>query len=184
MMISDTHPFQYLLHRKLFSTQDLLHFQAVYRDDVDPAGFDKHRATQVKSHTDVTGTYDVWVMPDGISVLHFISPTKKANKWAAFETLERAEHVKHVSRWSTFARGHWTKDCPKEPGTYPVCARPAAVRRGAPWVSLIDLQTRKLQRVDGHVRDVSEFTPATHRSLWQGYWWSEALPLMLAPIAD
>lgn len=183
MTLDIDHPLTRLLNRKVFWTADRAHFLAQYLDDVDSEGFSVEASIGKETHTDATGTIDVWVMPGGIAVAHFFDG-KEGGRWAAYETLERVEHNKHISRWANFARGYWTRVCPTEPGTYPVTAKSSAVRRTTPFAVMIDFQTRRLQRVEGVVKDVSEFTPATHRSLWQGYWWSEAIPLMVAPTAE
>lgn len=186
MTLDFDHPLTRLLNRKLFVTQHEGHFKAQYLDDVDSEGFTVEAALGTETHTDEDGTIDVFIMPGGIAVAHFIGTPSNTNnnRWAAYETLERVERNRHIGRWATFARGYWTRVCPTEPGTYPVTSKSSAVPRRTPFAVMIDFQTRKLQRVEGVVKDVSEFTPSTHRSLWQGYWWSESIPLMVAPTAE
>lgn len=183
MTLDIDHPLSRLLHRKLFVTQHQDHFRAQYLDDVDSEGFHEEAALGRESYTDGVSEIFVWIMPGGISVARFVAKGEP-ERWAAYETLERVERAKHIARWADFARGYWTLRCPQEPGTYPVTAKSSAIPRSTPFAVMIDFGLRKLQRVEGHVRDVTEFTPSTHRTLWQGYWWSEAIPMMVAPTAE
>lgn len=184
MTLDIYHPLARLLNRKLFVTQHVDHFKTLYLEDVDSEGFDESAALGYERHIDGDGALtEVWIMPGGIAVAA-LPGEKGSTRWAAYETLERVEYNKHIARWATFARGHWTRACPTEPGLYPVAAKSSAVPRSTPFAMMIDFQTRKLHRVEGVVRDVTEFTPSTHRTLWQGYWWSEAIPLMVAPTAE
>ena len=176
------HPLTRLLHRKIFYTKHLEHFKAQYLDDVDPEGFCDDSALGVEEHETPLARIKVFIMPGGICVA--FARGVDGVQWAAFETLERVEHRKQLAKWAVFARGFWTLKCPTEPGIYPVMAKSAAIPRNTPFAVHMEWQTRRLQRVEGTVRDVSEFTPATHRTLWRGYWWSEALPQMLAPVKD
>jgi hypothetical protein len=56
-----------------------------------------------------------------------------------------------------------------------------AVPVSTPFPVFVDFTLRRMQKVDGVVRDVTTHCPATHRTEWQGYWWSEPVPMMIAP---
>lgn len=174
---------QRYLYKRIFSTQFYDHFRAQYLDDVDPRGFDVADATKEITSTDDSGTMHVYLMPAGIAVARFESEDKKKpTKWAAFETKERVERAAHLARWAEFARGSWTRACPNEPGRYMVARRDTHVPASTPFPVYVDTEWREFQRVEGVVRDVTTHCPAHVRTEWQGYFWSEPLPLMAAPI--
>lgn len=176
------HPLNRLLHRRIFWTTTRDHFTAQYKDDVDPEGFCDDTALGYEEHGLVDCSIKVWIMPSGICAARAVGV--EGEQWAAFETLERAGARKLHAAWAVFARGFWTLNCPKEPGVYPACAKSLAISPLTPFTVPIEWQLRRLQRIEGAVRDVTEFTPSTHRTLWRGYWWSEALPQMPAPTIE
>jgi len=160
------------------------HFRAQYLDDVDPRGFNFSDVKQEFTSIDDKGVMRVYVMPAGIAVAHYepIDSKKRAPTWAAFETKERVERAAHLARWAEFARGSWTRACPSEPGRYMVARRDTHVPASTPFPVYVDTEWREFQRVEGVVRDVTTHCPAHVRTEWQGYFWSEPLPLMAAPI--
>ena len=179
--MDDEHPLSRFLHRKIFSTAARDHFAAQYIDDVDPDGFRVDETTETHSSTDDTGTMTVYVVHNGIAVAHFVAADDFSEKWAAFETKARVQERALHGRWADFARGRWTRACPEQPGTYPVVALSAAVADVVPFTVYTDFELRKLARVEGEVVDVTHYRPSAVRTEWQGWWWSEPLPLMIAP---
>jgi len=192
-ILPDEAPIKRYTYRKLFSCIGLEHFRVQWLEEVDDVGFDKDDAEQTIK---IDGGH-VYVLPCGLAAQS--RRTDKGQVWAAFETKVRAEQREHIARFAAFARGHWTLDCPVDPGVYPVVAKSVAISSELPWSMLTEWQTRKLQRVEGVVRDVTEHTPLqwsvadvdmrritkrepASRSLWRGYWWSEPLPMMVAPV--
>ena len=173
------HPLTKHLYRKLFATQHGDHFAAQYVDDVDARGFRADDARETLETSDDSGKLRAYLMTDGIAVAQFIG--EDGERWAAYETKARVEQRQHLSRWASFARGVWTRECPREPGLYPVVALSAAIPSSTTFAVLTDYQFRRLQRVEGVVRDVTTHCPSTHRTQWAGWWWSEALPMMQAP---
>lgn len=172
------HPITRHLYRKIYSTRDFEHFAAQWIDDVDSNGLELARATQVIDEPGMR----VHLMPNEIAVAHYTRSGKRAHQWAAFRTKSYVERQDRIARWSTFARGHWTRECPNEPGMYPVVRRDSAVPESTPFTVFVEYEFRRLQSVEGVVRDVTTFCPATFRTEWKGWWWSEPLPAMNAPV--
>lgn len=71
--------------------------------------------------------------------------------------------------WAAFLSGHWTRERPTRPGTYPVCA--LGVPPGAQtMVFFIDPSTGKIASPN----DLAG-------SGWRGWFWSEPMPRLPAP---
>lgn len=175
-----THPLDRFLYKKIFGTKELDHFRAQYIDDVDPQGWEPLQAVATHDDEDDTGKMRVFVMNGGVAVARFEGVDGEL-RWTAYETKERVERNAHFGRWADFARGRWTRECPTEPGLYPVAPLASAIPETTPFAVWVEYSFRRLSRHEGVVIDVSGYRPAGKRTEWQGYWWSEPLPLMLAP---
>lgn len=175
------HPLARFLFKKLFAVKAVEHFKTQWLDDVDAVGFDTSAAVQTYDAADDTGVIRVYVMPGGVAAARFIPIDGGVERWAAYETKERVEGRELLSRWADFARGHWTPVCPVEPGLYPVVRRDAAIDPETPFTVHCAFDLRKISRVAGEARDVTTYCPSALRTEWKGWWWSEALPMMLAP---
>lgn len=168
---SDDAPLKHLLYKRICTTKHPDHFAVQYRSDVDPRGFDARRALKVH-HVDAM---TVWLMPGDVAVC------ERGEQWSAFETKARVERNAHIARWADFSRGHWTLEVPKIEGTYLVAPKDSSVTGRAPFSIFVEHSFRTLSLCGGVVRDSVGFT-STERSVWRGYWYSEPLPLLLAPV--
>ena len=107
----------------------------------------------------------VYELTGGLVILE-----QENDRWSLYECESRFREREYHRLWAEFSRGHWTEKCPQEPGFYFVKDRDLGKR-----------SVRKLEKVNGRVRDVSGGTVRPGRiSEWAGYWW---LP-RLAPLPD
>jgi len=83
-----------------------------------------------------------------------------------------------VQKWITFVDGHWQKEMPTKPGTYPTANREKE-RTGNRHVVI----PKKGEDFQEKAYDASAVTNAfrTEGTDWGGWWWSEPYPELPEP---
>lgn len=149
-----------LCGRKLLSCRDRKHFVQLFK-----ATFDRKLELEkfdklIDGTTEAGERMKLWVQA-GLTVSHGL----QSGVWAAWLPRMAAERETAVLEWGDFGSGTWTEEIPTAPGLY--ATRDLQGHRA---------RDRRMQLVEGVVRDVTTHCPSHVRSEWQGDWWTKSFP--------
>ena len=156
------HQVEALCGKRLVNCRDRAHFEAVFIQEfkrpLELEGFEK----KIDGTTEQGFRLKLWVST-GLTV----SYNCKTGSWTAWLPKQLADREQAIQEWSDFGGGHWSEEIPTAPGMY--ATRDLQGHRG---------RDRRLETVEGVVRDVTVFCPSDKRSEWQGDWWSKPYPAL------
>lgn len=149
-----------LCARRIVSCRELEHFRSVFATTLEKPLVLESCDKRVAGATEDGVMLELWVWPDLT-----VSRNYKTGSWTAWQPRALFDREQSILQWGDFGAGEWTEEVPTVAGLY--ATRDLQGCRG---------RDRRMELVEGTVRDITTFCPAHKLTEWEGDWWNRPYP--------